>query len=375
MRVLVCYPIKTLVGSFIPDQCEVLTVESENQLTSTASIFKPEAVIMFTEAFSRQIWEWVPEVLQHMPQNTPKIFVSTNRDYPFVQKIVEETITCSAYVLPPGLTYAEIKEKVADILGLQPSLAAESIEKHKDVWGKVFTLLSYGSAGVTTFCVNYPILLAKKYPASKIAVIDMNLEKPDLSKYFQLKELSLYRPDLLDLDKAEKRDWLTAFTQSKAAKNLYYASGACKWKSYEISTLLKVLRARFDYIYLDWGFCFPESEGLPRLLKESEQNLFFVRADPFSLEHANQWIQKWQQEGVDLQLLVSHFDQEEMGSYRIKENMQVYGILPRVPDGRVSHSHQRRSVLVEEFLPPKNYKNSLLQLVDAEKRSKGAALC
>lgn len=366
MRVLVCYPFKTLVRSFIPSECEVLTVEKETELSSISSLYQPQAVVLFTEAFSKQVWEWVPEALRILTPEMQKIFVSTHHDHSFVQKIVDDAGVQNAYVLPAGLTYSEIKEQLIMILGLQ-SFDQSQIRKEDQLnRAKVFTLLSYGSAGVTTFCINYPVLLAKRYPSAKIAVIDMNVEKPDLTKFFQLKEMSLFRPDLLEADLAEKRNWLSIFTKSKAAKNLYYAGGACKWKGYEISSLLQVLRGRFDYVYLDWGFCFPETEGLHRLLKEADQNLFFVRADPFSFEHANKWMQKWNMEGINQQILVSHFEREEMGGYRIKENMQVYGVLPHVPDGRVNHSHRSRSVLVEEFFPPKKYMNSLLQLVEAE---------
>lgn len=367
MRVLVCYPIKTLVSSFVPEQCEVLTVETETELAPIASLYQPEAAVLFTDAFSKQVWEWVPEALRIFSPELPKVFVATHHEHAFVQKIVVDTGVHNAYVLPAGLTYAEIKEQLAKILEVNsPDRSVPSISCTQASKGKVFTLLSYGSAGVTTFCINYPVLLAKRLSSAKIAVIDMNVEKPDLTKFFQLKEMSLFRPDLLEMHFAEKRNWMSIFTQSKAAKNLYYAGGACRWKAYEMSSLLKVLRSRFDYIYLDWGYCFPETEGLHRLLKEADQNLFFVRADPFSFEHVNKWLQKWEVEGIEQQVLVSQFEREETSSYRVNESGQVYGVLSHVPDGRISHSHRQRSVLVEEFLPPKKYKNSLLQLVEAE---------
>lgn len=367
MRVLVCYPIKTLVSSFIPEQCDVLTVETETELASISALYQPQVAVLFTDAFSRHVWEWVPEVFNIFSSEIPKVFVAIHHDHAFVKRIVEDMGMHNAYVLPAGLTYAEIKEQLAIILENRNTAAlAHPVQAAK---GKVVTLLSYGSAGVTTFCINYPVLLARRLPSAKIAVIDMNIEKPDLTKFFQLKELALYRPDLIEPSLAEKRNWMSIFTQSKIVKNLYYAGGACRWRSYEISSLLNVLRRRFDYIYFDWGYCFPETEGLHRLLREADQNLFLVRADPFSIEHASQWLQKWDSQGIKQQILVSQLDREESSSYRIRENNQVYGVLPHVPDARVSHSHRQRSVLVEEFLPPKKYKSSLLQLVEAEQRS------
>ncbi|MET3291370.1 UNVERIFIED_CONTAM: hypothetical protein ABID98_003940 [Brevibacillus sp. OAP136] len=364
MRVLVCYPIKTLVSSFIPAYYDVLTVEKETELASIAAQYQPQVAVFFTDAFTRQVWEWVPEVFSIFLPEVPKVFVATHHDHAFVKKIVEDKAGQRAYVLPAGLTYAEIKEQLAIIL--EDRLLTVT---HQQTNGKVIALLSYGSAGVTTFSINYPVLLARRLPSAKIAVIDMNVEKPDLTKFFQLKELALFRPDLIESNFAEKRNWMSLFTQSKIAKNLYYAGGACKWRAYEISSLLNVLRSRFDYIYVDWGFCFPETEGLHRLLGEADQNLFFVRADPFNFEHANQWLQKWEIKGVKQHILISQLDREESSSYHIRENGQVYGVLPHVPDARVSHSHRQRSILVEEFLPPKKYKSSLLQLVEAEQRS------
>lgn len=374
MRVLVCYPMKTLVSAFVPENCEAITVENEEQLMKTNQIFQPQAVVLFTEAFSKQVWEWVPEYLHVLPAGLLKVFIPIHRDQLLVRQIVEEAGVPNAYVLSDSLTYAEIKEQLSAIFGVDLGSDINREQNHNR-GGKVFTLLSYGAAGITTFCINYPVLLAKRFPSSKIAVIDMNVEKPDLSKFFQLKDLSLFRPDLIDEEMAKKRDWMTLFKQSSAAKNLFYAKGICRWKSHEVSTLLKLLRSRFDYIYVDWGFCFPETEGLIRLLKEADQNLFFVRADPFSLENATQWVEKWKKAGIRQQILVSHHDHEEMSRNQIREKMQVYGILPRVPDGRVSHSHRRRSVLVEEFLPPRPYIESLLKLMDSQQKHEEAALC
>ncbi len=377
MKALICYPMKSLVGAFMPERCDALTVEKETELSQMTTIYQPDVAVLFSEYFSSQVWEWLPQSLSMFSEHVVKIIIPLHRDERLVKKIVSESHTINTYVLSASLTYVEIKKQLEVILGLGSSHPETTNSSEQAGSGKVFNLLSYGSAGVTTFCINYPVLLAKSSKQKQIAVIDMNTVKPDLSRFFGLHEhqLSLFRPDLLDLRTAEKRNWKIPFKQSKAVKNLFYSSGTSKWKSYEISNLVHVLRKSFDYVYLDWGYCFPETEALLRIVKEADYNVFFARADPFSIESAHEWVGKWKAQGVNHQLLVSHFDREAMSKHHIRESLHEYGILPRVPENRIIHSHQQKSVLVDELFPPKQYLQSLLEMVDSEKSIKGVTLC
>jgi cellulose biosynthesis protein BcsQ len=145
-----------------------------------------------------------------------------------------------------------------------------------------------------------------------------------------------------------------------------------KWKSYELSNLLAVLRQQFDYIYIDWGYCFPESEALQRLLFNADRNLLFVRADPFSIENATNWIRKWAERGVDYQVLLSHLDKGQ--AHRLGKDISVYGVVPRISEYRINQAQRSHSVLVEEFFPPKPYISSLQAIVEAEKKERGAVI-
>ncbi len=374
MKIVVCYPMRSLVPSFIPEGCETLIAENEEECFHQLSYISPDATILFSETFSIPLWEWIPQIRAKLPAKLPMIIVPLHKDEELINRIIGELKLEQIFVLAAALTYKEISEQVRQILQIKKEPANRKLPK--DQQGTVFTLLSYGGAGITTFCINYPVLLAKRYPDKRVAVIDMNGEKPDLTRFFGLGEfqLSLYRPDLLSNESAEKRNWLLAFKNSQIQKNLFYSSATCNWKNYEISTLLSVLRANFDFVYLDYGYCFPETDALERLLLESDRNIFFIRADPFSIDSAKRWIKKWETKAIAAELLVSHFDRSQLSTRKIREGVPLYGIVPRISDGRLIQSHESRSVLVEEIFPPKTYLSCLSAIAEAEQAREGAAV-
>lgn len=365
---------RSLVPSFTPEGCETLIAENEEECLQKLSYFSLDAAILFSETFSMPLWEWIPQVRSKLPADIPMIIVPLHKDEELIKRIVEELRLEQIFILAGALTYKEISGQIGQILQLKQEPARKELPK--DRRGTVFTLLSYGGAGITTFCINYPVLLAKRYPDKRIAVIDMNGEKPDLTRFFSLGEcqLSLYRPDLLSYELAEKRNWLLAFKNSGIQRNLYYSAATCNWKNYEISTLLAILRGNFDFIYLDYGYCFPETDALERLLLESDRNIFFIRADPFSIDSAKSWIKKWETKAIAAELMASHFDRSQLSTRKIHEGVPLYGIVPRISDDRVIQSHESRSVLVEEIFPPKTYLSCLSAIAEAEQTRKGAAV-
>lgn len=376
MKTLVCYPMKSLVSCYMPEECEVITTENESAFFQLAAIYRTEAAVLFSEMFSTPVWEWIPQTAAVLPKDIPIVIVPLHKDEEMVRQIVEEAALHNIYVLSALLTSEEIRSQVALLLDLTTSAYRHKTTIERGKGGKIYSLMSYGAAGITTFCINYPVLLARQLQEKKIAVVDMNMEKPDLTHFFKLHrfQVSFYRPDLIEQRRASTRDWTTVFKQSAYAENLFYSSGVSKWKSYEISNLLAVLRYHFDFIYLDWGYCFPETEALQRVLHEADEQLFFARADPFNLESATKWIRKWEAQQIKHQLVISHFDSGHMSVRHIRESLPVYGVVPRISDNRVIQSHQNKSVLIEEILPPKQYISSLQAMAEADRYGGGVAI-
>jgi cellulose biosynthesis protein BcsQ len=372
MRTLVCFPMKSLAKTYMPTECESLVAESAEEYFRLAKLYQPGAAVLFSEMFDEPVWEWLPRVQEVLPEGVPVIIVPLYKDESLIAKVKEETDPAGLYILPATLNQEEIREKIALILGV--SQKSEELPTAKGD-GIVYTLMSYGSSGITTFCINYPILLAKRNPDKRIVVLDMNAQKPDLTRFFKLQQhhLALFRPDLLEMRTAAARNWERGCKQISHIPNLYYASATCSWKSGEISNLLTALRQQFDYVYIDWGYCFPETEALQRLIYASDRNLFFVRADPFGIENAKAWIHAWAERGVEYQVMLSHLDKGQ--TYRIGEGISVYGVVPRISDTRLIQSHRSHSVLVEEIFPPKPYVTSLQAMVDAVHADKGAVVC
>jgi len=379
LKTIVCYPIKSLVHAFMPSQCEILALEDSGHFFSQVHSYQPSAVILFSEMFNQPVWEWLPNLYTVVPRELIVVIIPVRRDEELIKRIILENNMANVYVLSSSLSYEEINSHLRMILGFYYSSTDEDDADREDKKARIYSLCSSGNAGVTTFCINYPILMAKRHPDKQIAVIDMNCQKPDLSWFFKLKnyQLSLYRPDLLHTKAAEKRDWTMAFRQSEHLKNLFYSSAAVNWKSYEVSTLLTVLRRRFDYIYLDLGFYTTETEGLQRVLRESTYNLLFSRADPFSLAYASRWITRWKEDSISYQTIISPFDSEEMSIRRIKEivGTSINGVIPKITDHRMIQSLHNRSILIQEIFPPKQYISGLKEFNVVEKGWEGAAVC
>ncbi|MED4754864.1 hypothetical protein [Brevibacillus choshinensis] len=371
MKIIVCYPMKSLAKTYMPDASEALVAETSSEFFRYVQHYQPEAAVLFSEMFSNPAWEWLPAVKDSLPEGIPLIIVPLYRDETIIGKVTEETQLQGVYVLSAQLSQEEIRDQISLILGL---INDTQVKVESESLGIVYALMSYGSSGITTFCINYPIVLAKQNPDKRIAVLDMNEAKPDLTRFFKLQkhQLALFRPDFLDAGTAKKRNWINVCKQSIHMPNLYYAHAATKWKSSEITNLITAFRHQFDFVYVDWGYCFPETETLQRMLYTADRNLLFVRADPFSIENAREWIRTWRKRGVACEVLLSHLDKGQ--PFRIGEDISLYGIVPRISEGRLMQSHRSNSVLVEEFFPPKPYMSSLKQMAEAEYSEKSAVL-
>ncbi|RNB54264.1 hypothetical protein EDM57_17640 [Brevibacillus gelatini] len=367
MKILVCYPMKSLAKTYMPITSEVLVAESSEEFSRLAHLYQPDATVVFSEMYATPAWEWLPALRNILPAHTPLIIVPLYRDEPIIAQVAEEMELEMVYVLSAQLSQEEIRGKISLILGF----AQDRTENHSGgIEGQVYALMSYGASGITTFCINYPILLARQYPAKSIAVLDMNVAKPDLTRFFKLQQhqLALFRPDLLDLQTALRRNWRSVCKQSAHMPNLYYANAASKWRSAELSNMIAAFRQQFDHVYVDWGYCFPESEAMQRLLNTADRNLLFVRADPFGIESAREWIKNWREKGVQCEVLLSH--QEPGQPYRIGEDIPLYGVVPRISPSRLMQSQRSSSVLIEEFFPPKSYISSLKEIARADHAEK-----
>ncbi|MFS0558515.1 hypothetical protein [Brevibacillus sp. 179-C9.3 HS] len=372
MKILVCYPMKSLAKTYMPMYSDVLVAETAAEFSRLGQLYMPDAAVIFSEMFTTPAWEWLPDLKAQLPPNSPLIIVPLYRDEKMIEKVTEESGLEHVYLLSAHLSQEEIRNKISLILGFVQEHA--DIEPRKDT-GLVYALMSYGASGITTFCINYPVLLARQHPDKRIVVLDMNDAKPDLTRFFKLQQhqLSLFRPDFLDIQTTTKRNWRNVCKQSAHLPNLYYAHAASKWKSSELSNLISVFRMQFDYVYLDWGYCFPESETLQRLLHTSDRNLLFVRADPFSIDSAREWLLKWRERGVKCEVLLSHSEPGQ--PFRIGEDVAVYGVVPRISESRLMQSHRSCSVLIEEFFPPKSYISSLKEIAKADYVEKSAVFC
>lgn len=367
MRVIVCYPIKSLVHIFMPKDCEVVTVETVEEIAVQTAVFKPEAVVFFSEAMNQPPWEWMESVSTILSPEVIKVIIPLHRDEEIINRIIEAKGLVNMFTFPARLSNEEIKERLQYLFGVNHPILFTAEPRPK---GKIHTLLSYGAAGVTTFCINYSAMLAAQLPSSTIAFIDFNLEKPDLTEFFQLSnsQLAFLRPYLLDTNKADKQDWKTVFKRSDQFPNLYFSMGAIRWKAYEVSALLQALRKQFDYIFIDWGYCFREQEVLQQLLTLSDTAYMFVRPDPFNLESSRKWLMRWKDTKIPFQLMISHYQKDDVSIPRIQSVMRtpIFGVVPRISESRVSYSLQSKSVLVKEAFPPKQYVASLKALATEE---------
>ncbi|MEJ8547133.1 hypothetical protein [Brevibacillus borstelensis] len=371
MKTIVCYPVKSLVHTYMPAGCQVLVSESSADFYRLAKLYQPDAAVLFAEMFETPVWDWLPKARDTLQPETPIVVVPLYHNEWLMKEVVQKADLSGIYILSANLSQEEIRTGIGKIFGLDDEAKTPGSSEDK---GMIYALMSHGGAGVTTFCINYPILLAKQNPDKEILVLDMNVHKQDLTRFFKLQkyQLSLFRPDLSDVGTARSRKWRTICKQSNHLPNLFCANATSNWRSVEISNLMASLREQFDFIYIDWGYSFPETEAMQRLMYTADRKLLFVRSDPFSIEGAKEWIKSWEKRGVECQVMLSHNDKGQ--THRIGEGISVYGVVPRISDDRLRQSHRTHSVLVEEFLPPKPYVMSLQAIMETEKTGRGAVV-
>lgn len=373
MKLVVCYPMKSLAKTYLPPSAEALVAESAEEFFRFVHLYRPDTAILFSEMFTKPAWEWLPAVKASLPAECPMIIVPLYRDEWLICKVLHEMSCEGVYLLSAQLSQEEIRDQIGQILACKEK-PVDREARNQSGRGQVLTLMSYGASGVTTFCINFPVLLARQLPDKSILVLDMNHTKPDLSRFFKLQkhQLALFRPDFVDVKTASKRSWKNICKQSEHMPNLFYAHAAVKWRSAEISTMMAVFRQQFDYVYLDWGYCFPETETMQRVMSVADRNILFVRADPFSIENGKEWVRSQCARGVKCEVLLSHLEKGQ--PFRIGEEISLYGVLPRISETRLMQSQRSNSVLIEELFPPKVYISSLQEIAKAEYSVKGVVL-
>jgi hypothetical protein len=88
LKTIVCYPMKSLVRSYMPAECEIVATENETDFFQLITVYKPEAAVLFSEMFSLPIWEWIPKVVSSLSAEIPIIIVPLYKDEQLINQIV-----------------------------------------------------------------------------------------------------------------------------------------------------------------------------------------------------------------------------------------------------------------------------------------------
>ncbi|WP_232699076.1 hypothetical protein [Brevibacillus daliensis] len=366
MRGVVCYPIKSLVRYFVPEQYEYVCVKNDVDLIETIHEYQPDFCMFFSESFTSPVWEWLPSLVQKLPTDIPIILVPFHRDQSLIEEIVRVKKITNIYVLSPGLTHQQIKTELLRIHDTKKSIGTDQ-EIMNSRENRIYSLMSPGGAGLTNFCINYPLFLARQNRHLLIGVVDMNLYKPDLSLFFHLNgyEIARYRPDLNGLDSSNKegrdlKQWLQIFARSEYEPNVYYSSAAAQFSSQEISSLFFILSKIFDVVLIDWGNPMIQMEAAKQGVLLSNKTIFFSRPELFSLKNVDRIVKTLDLPDEKVGLMVSPYHEAEMSKVSMKDlaGIKVEGTLPRIESSRIHQAFQNGSILINEMFPPKAYLQS-----------------
>ncbi|TPG84286.1 hypothetical protein EEL32_16100 [Brevibacillus laterosporus] len=361
MRGLVCYPMKSIARIFVPEEYEYICAENIDEFSGYFLEYQPDFCLVFSEAFSNPVWEWLPIVLSRLPIDVPNFIIPLNRDQKMIEEIIQIKGLSHLYMLPSGLSHLSIKDELRLLLKSSEDVAAR--ENHTVEKGKIYTMMSSGGAGVTTFCLNYPQWLAKKNPEVSIGVLDMNNAKPDISDFFSLKSKNLarFRPDLSGASPILGRDWLVAFQKVSSLNNLYYSNATSKWKNHEVITLLNTLQITFDVLFIDFGNPLLQLELSKQISKQSDYVYIFSRPDMFSLQYVKKILDEIDITNLSVGLVASPYSEAEMSKAHMKNlvHIPVEATITRIEASRIHQSSMSRSVMINELFPPKAYIQSL----------------
>ncbi|MGG0756436.1 hypothetical protein [Brevibacillus laterosporus] len=361
MRGLVSYPMNSIARIFVPEEYEYICAKSIDEFIEYVQIYKPDFCLLFSEAFSDPVWEWLPKISSRLPIDIPSFIIPLNKDQKIIEEIIHVKNLCHLYMLPTGLSHLEIKDEMRLLLNSPKRITPR--ENFVVKKGGIYTMISPGGAGVTTFCLNYPHWLARKHPELSIGVLDMHSTKPDMSEFFSLKSktLSKFRPDLSRSISILNRDWLAAFQKVSSLHNLYYSNATSRWKNHEVITLLNILQTTFDVLFIDLGNPLLQLEQSKQICKQSDYVYIFSRPDKFSLQYVKKILDEIDLIDLPIGLVASPYSEAEMSKANMKNlaHIPVKATVARIEACRIHQSSMGKSVMINEIFPPKAYVQSL----------------
>lgn len=363
MKILVCHPLKALASLSVPSSSEVLAVEHLHEALHYQHTYHPNAIVLFSEAIQSPVWEWVPRLRELFPQETRKVILPLHRDRDLIVEIVAASDIPNVIVLESGLSLQEVRAKLTKLFG-DGSREEIFIHPNENRKGNVILFSSLGGTGVTTHCINFSAVLARQNPGNSVAVVDLNLTKPDLTSFFHLHKhhLAFHRPSIVCPKEEQRFDMMATFQKVKGIANLYAASAATAWKTYEVPNLIRFLRTRFDFVLLDYGSIYQHHELLLSFLSKCDEHHLLLKGDPFSVRRASEWIKKYGEKRCPMKIILTQTKEEHAALDTLKEHL--VGTIPSLQSSRLFESLQQNSILVEEFFVPKAYMQSLRQLAN-----------
>lgn len=324
-------PDRIVQSETINEDVVPMAVSTYEQLLSALKDYNPKIIVIFSEMVGQIAYDWIQEAMLLM-NHGQKLFIlpKSEMDEYHLRMVLEDIWkkspgqSSSVFILGTNLLNSEIAALIA---GTEQGNTVKQKEIANN--GHVVTLLGPGSSGVTTFALYYVPYLAELYPQLSFLLVDMNENKRDLAvaTNSQNYRLSYYTAQL----QTDKPFEITYHTPYKKLPNLFSFSAVqdhVPWSANQICRFLQVIRQNFDVIFIDRGEAELRTAEMNRLMTDSDENIYLVRADGLSLGRTKRYTKQLQQHQA--QVIVSRFQPEFVSLKELEQvlDLPVKGYFP-----------------------------------------------
>lgn len=351
-----------------------IPVTTYEQMITTIRDYYPRIILIFSELVDRIAYEWIPEVLSRIDVNqTVYVYPKSELDGYHLQTVISELSKqqgqgkeLNIHILSANLIHKEIGLFIGGIL------EKESDSEEKAAKGHVITLIGPGSSGVTMFSLYYVPYLAELFPHLKILMVDMNEQKRDLAVATNSQNYRLtYYLAQLQTEKPFKMTYQTPYAGLPNLSAFSAVQDQYIWSPNEIQHFLDAVKKDFDLIFIDRGEADLHTAEMTRLMQETDELIYLVRADGMSISRTKRFMKQLKQH--EAKLIITHFQPAYVSEKEISKylSLPVLGCFP----------YQRKLIPIdqiqERFIPSKlfvsafqkyKWKAACLDFLPAEKK-------
>ncbi|MED4779448.1 hypothetical protein [Brevibacillus choshinensis] len=300
------------VVTMLPKGFASIFATTPETLLEKVNQYQPDVCIILPSLLDGEPWKW----LEQIKVETMFVRCTTEEEYHFFNNL--QKWFPAVVAIPHMFAEDEIRAFLSHLAFDQTIQERESI-----IPPKTRAFVGSGGTGITTFLLLAAPWYAQQHPHKKLLLVDMNMDKRDLSVALsaQPAQLSLWQSYL-----ARGNDQFVPFgVKHPLATNISVISAVKSWEAQEVSTFLSVVRREYDEVWFDLSRPF----HVPRLMEDVDDVTYVVRPDGLCLTAMKRIVRpEWTQKA---KLLVNQLDERYANTSEISTYLDIKEVMGTIP--------------------------------------------